>query len=117
LCPQDQRVACATGPGVRGALHLTVITSPRQARSAIAYDLNNWRRHREHLTGDAQRRAPIDPYASGVGFDGWADRPARLDLPPGYEPLPVAGARSWLLTVGWRLKHPLIRVREVPGPD
>ncbi len=99
-----------------GRYHMTVVSSPRQARAALAYVLNNWRRHREHLAGDAARRAAVDPYSSGVIFDGWADRPTRLELPASYEPLPVAGARSWLLTVGWR-QHPLVRVREVPGPD
>ena len=78
--------------------------------------LNNWRRHREHLSGDAQRRATIDPYSSAIRFDGWAERPGRFEVPASYEPLPVAGPRSWLLTVGWR-RHALIRVREVPGPD
>jgi hypothetical protein len=36
-------------------------------------------------------------------------------IPDGYDPLPVAGARTWLLTTGWR-KHPLIAFGETPGP-
>ncbi len=98
-----------------GRYHVTVVGSPRQARSAIAYVLNNWRRHHEHKAGAASRRATIDPYASGVRFDGWATPPS-IDLPASYEPLPVVAPRSWLLTVGWR-RHPLINPREVPGPD
>ena len=99
-----------------GRYHATVIASPRQCRNALAYVLNNWRRHREHLAGDAQRRAMVDPYSSGILFDGWAERAGRFDIPIGYEPLPVAGARSWLLTRGWR-RHARIGLRETPGPD
>ena len=96
--------------------HMTVVRTPRQARHALAYVINNWRRHREHLAGPKQRRAHIDPYSSGPRFDGWREPPVRLELPAGYKPLPVLQARSWLLTVGWRKHHPLIDVREVPGP-
>ncbi|HUQ08192.1 MAG TPA: transposase [Kofleriaceae bacterium] len=95
--------------------HSTIIGSPRQARNALAYVMNNWRRHREDSTGAAQRRAHIDPYSSGVLFDGWLEFEGRARVPDGYEPLPVRRARSWLLTVGWR-KHPRIGLREVPGP-
>ena len=96
--------------------HMTIVRTPRQARHAIAYVVNNWRRHREDLAGVRQRRAPIDPYSSGPSFDGWRHRPAELGLPAGYKPLLVVGARSWLLTIGWRLHYPLIGVDEMPGP-
>ena len=44
--------------GRRGKLfahrfHATPIRSPRQARNALAYVLNNWRHHREDRTSDA----------------------------------------------------------------
>lgn len=106
-----------TGRVFAGRYHATVISSPRQARAVLAYVLNNWRRHREHLAGAAARRATIDPYSSAVLFDGWADRRGRFALPPRYEPLPVAGARTWLLTTGWRAHHPPVALCEVPGPD
>ena len=96
--------------------HMTIVRTPRQARHALAYVVNNWRRHREHLAGARQRRTPVDPYSSGPTFDGWRDRPAELGLPSGYTPILVAGARSWLLTIGWRKHHPLIGVHETPGP-
>lgn len=99
-----------------GRYHATVITSPRQARHTLAYVLNNWRRHREHLGGDVQRRTTLDPYSSAPGFRGWSVAPQGSALPPAYEPLPVAGPRSWLLAIGWR-RHSLIHPREVPGPD
>lgn len=95
--------------------HATPIGTPLQARNALAYVLNNWRRHREDLEGTAQRRANVDPYSTGILFDGWKEVPGGFAVPDGYEPLLVHAPRSWLLTVGWR-KHPLIGLREVPGP-
>ena len=95
--------------------HAVQLKTPKQVRAALAYVLNNWRRHREDMAGSAQRRANVDPYSTGILFDGWRDLPARFTIPDWYTPLPVCGARSWLLTTGWR-KHPLIDVRETPGP-
>ncbi|MBL8622087.1 MAG: transposase, partial [Myxococcales bacterium] len=100
LCEADDRRALANGvralcvstarrlnaliveePGVprRGRVftdryHATTLGKPRQARHALAYVLNNWRRHREDHAGVGQRRAPLDRYASGVAFAGWAER-------------------------------------------
>ncbi len=94
--------------------HVEPLTSPRQVRHAIAYVLNNWRRHREDLAGYAQGRAAIDPYASGVLFDGWK-RKGPFIPPEGYLPLQTVYPQTWLLTVGWR-RHGPIDPREVPGP-
>src|SRR5260370_4882154 len=47
--------------------HATRIASPRQARNALAYVLNNWRRH-----GEDNGAALVDRYSSGTSFDGWA---------------------------------------------
>jgi hypothetical protein len=89
--------------------HATAITSPTQARNAIAYILNNWRRHR------ADARAPwrIDPFSSGISFHGWHERHREAPL---TEPLPVVGATCWLLTDGWKRAGP-IHLDEIPGPD
>jgi len=89
--------------------HATAITGPTQARNAIAYILNNWRRHHNDV------RAPyrIDPYSSAEQFHGW-------ETPHGYapraEPLPCVRPTSWLLTDGWTRAAP-IRTDEIPGPD
>lgn len=88
--------------------HAVELDSPRKVRNAICYVLNNWRRH-----GEDQTRAPLDAYASGIFFDGWAGR-TMFAPPEGYEPLPVMYPLTWLLGSGWR-KHALIDPRETPG--
>jgi REP element-mobilizing transposase RayT len=92
----------------RDRYHADAITTPRRARHAFAYVLNNWRRHREDHAG------AIDPYSSAIAFDGWAGQP-RFRLPRGHELLPTKTSSSWLLRQGWR-RHGLIDPRERPGP-
>ncbi|HEX5063697.1 MAG TPA: transposase [Kofleriaceae bacterium] len=93
--------------------HATQIKSPKQARHALAYVLNNWRRHDEDESCERAQLATLDPYASGLSFDGW-DSP-RFAKPVDFTPLPVSEPRTWLLGVGWK-KHGLIDPHEVPGP-
>jgi REP element-mobilizing transposase RayT len=93
-----------------GRYHRVDIKTPRQARSALAYVLNNWRRHREDVSTPGAENALVDPYSTAASFDGWRD----LDEVPNWDPLPCAEPRTWLLRVGWR-RHGLIGVREVPG--
>jgi hypothetical protein len=69
------------GPG-RGRVfadryHAVAISSIRQVRHALAYVLNNWRRHREDFAGLGPSRGPLDPFASGGRFRGGAS-PSRL---------------------------------------
>ena len=95
--------------------HAELLDTPRRARHALAYVLNNWRRHREDQAGPAQRRAAVDPYSSGICFDGWRDHPTPFAFPRGYEPLVVVPPRCWMLTTGWR-RHGAVDLQEVPGP-
>jgi REP element-mobilizing transposase RayT len=98
--------------------HETFIKNPRQARHALAYVLNNWRRHGEDRAERA-RTWLIDPFATGWAFDGWnerADTPFAWKLRETYKPIPVRMPKTWLLRTGWRM-HGLIGVREVPGPQ
>ena len=95
--------------------HATPITTPKQARAVLAYVLGNWRRHHEDERTLAARRAPVDPYSTAPGFDGWRDAPPDLGLPADYQRLPVARATTWLLTAGWRRAGGL-SVRAHPGP-
>ena len=89
--------------------HATAIRSPRQARNALAYVLNNWRHHRE----DRGTGAALDRFSSAIAFDGWIGS-TWFAVPADYTPLPVAAAETWLLTVGWR-RHAAISWLEVPA--
>jgi len=109
------------GPRRRGTVfpdryHAEIITSPTQARHALSYVMNNWRKH------DEDRRAPmaswkVDPFSSAVVFPGWVEYGDQAFLwrgPPTYEPLIVYQPRTWLLRAGWRKAGP-ISCREVPS--
>lgn len=94
--------------------HAVQIKSARQARRALAYVLNNWRRHR--LDWDDRGRllpAKLDEFSSAISFQGW--RGPRFNVPAGYVPLAVSSPRTWLLSVGWR-DFGLIDPMETPGP-
>lgn len=96
--------------------HATAITSPRQARHALSYVLNNWRRHNEDERARAAHEAVIDPYSTARQFPGWKESQLAV-LPPGFEtfdPLEVARPRTWLLQVGWT-KHGKISAFATPG--
>jgi REP element-mobilizing transposase RayT len=96
--------------------HAEIMKTPRQVRNGLAYVLRNSHKHRETLPVWA---GGVDPFSSASYFHGWKDDawqkgrpppPADPDAPGD----PVAQARSWLLTVGWR-RHGLISTTEVPG--
>jgi REP element-mobilizing transposase RayT len=93
--------------GRRGAVftdryHAGQLASPRQVRNALAYVLNNWRKHRVADGG------AFDPFSSALAFDGWSVTVR------GPSHLPVTPARTWLLTTGWR-RHRAIDPLAVPG--
>jgi REP element-mobilizing transposase RayT len=109
------------GPRRRGAVfpdryHAEIITSPRQARHALSYVMNNWRCHHE------DRKEPmsgwtIDWFSTAAMFPGWAeygDEPFLWRGPASYDPLVVYQPRTWLLRAGWR-KAGAISCHEVPG--
>ncbi len=93
--------------------HAEVISNRRQARHALAYVLNNWRKHCE----DARSGALVDRFSSGISFRGWtahADPEFRFAVPAGYEPMVVWEPRTWLLSVGWMM-YGRIDFFEVPS--
>jgi putative transposase len=92
--------------------HATQITTARQARRALAYVLNNWRRHREDWHDGRRLTAKLDPYSSAISFAGWT---STFVVPVNYVPLPVSAPRSMLLRDGWK-QHGLLDPFEVPGP-
>jgi len=94
--------------------HATQIRTPWHARHALAYVLNNWRRHRQDVASARTLAAKLDPYASGLAFAGWAQRP-RFATPAGYKPLPVSAPTTALLAFDWQ-RFGLIDLHETPGP-
>ncbi len=89
------------------------LKSPRVVRNALAYVLNNFRKHR------APGAARIDPYSSAPYFTGFSGLHGRAPcdlhpsrgypmtphgVPPPAEPehVPVVLAQTWLGKVGWR---------------
>lgn len=89
------------------------ITNPRQARNVLAYVLNNWRRHQEHLRTPAAGRSRLDPYSTAIHFTGWREPPA-MAVGADFVPLPAAEPRTWLLRFGWQ-RHGRLSAYEVPG--
>lgn len=92
--------------------HASQIRSARYARHALAYVLNNWRRHREDFANGRMLTAQLDAYSSAVSFRGWT---MTFRLPESYEPLAVSSPRTWLLREGWR-RYGAIDPQECPGP-
>ncbi len=84
--------------------HVEQLRTPRQVRNAMAYVLNNRRRHLRKLGRAQPDPTWVDPFGSGqpVGHVFRATGP-----PPCAEP------RTWLASTGWR-RHGLVRT-EVPG--
>ena len=97
--------------------HAEIITTPRQARNALCYVLNNWRKHRED-EHDFSAEWLIDPFSSAWAFGGWKERgdsPFAWKTRETYEPMLTAYPQTWLLREGWRRGGGPISVYAVPG--
>jgi REP element-mobilizing transposase RayT len=94
--------------------HATQIQTARHARHALAYVLNNWRRHRLDWANGRAVPAKLDAFSSAISFTGWA-RDERFTPPPNYDPLPVTRPRTSLLVFDWQ-SYGLIGTHETPGP-
>jgi len=111
------------GPRRRGTVfpdryHAEIITSPRQARHALAYVILNWRKHQE------DRAAPmntwkVDWFSSAAMFPDWAeysdDEGFLWRGPSTYDPLQVFFPRTWLLREGWKVHGATISCGDVPS--
>src|SRR5687767_5325628 len=96
--------------------HVRGLKTPREVRNAIAYVVQNARKHAE---ADGQRlsRYWIDPYSSGIWFDAWRSRPQVREpwmRELEREECPTRAATTWLLATGWR-RWGLLAINEVPG--
>ncbi|HKA87541.1 MAG TPA: transposase [Haliangiales bacterium] len=78
--------------------HSRPLRTPTEVRRALVYVLGNARKHLASL-GYKLSPSYMDEYSSAAWFTGWSVPPPR----PAAEP-PVAPARTWLLTTGWRDK-------------
>jgi putative transposase len=100
--------------------HQEIITTPRQARHALSYVLNNWRKHREDRAPRARTWA-VDPYSTAVLFPDWREHDEQglavmWRWPDTYDPLVVYQPRTWLLREGWKRGRPgRISFHEVPS--
>jgi REP element-mobilizing transposase RayT len=96
-----------------GRFFSRALTTPRSVKTALAYVLNNFRKHR--VAGLAQ----IDPYSSAPYFNGFRELHGRAPLelpataslphaPRGLSPprtpreFPVTRAKTWLARTGWQ---------------
>ena len=98
--------------------HQEIIKTPRQARHALAYVLNNWRKHREDR-GERAGAWLVDPFSTGVLFSGWKElegHDVMWKWRDTYDPMIVWLPKTWLLSEGWR-KYGLIGAREVPSAN
>jgi putative transposase len=79
------------------------LTTPRAVRHALVYVLMNCKKH-------LRRTGPeLDPCSSAGWFTGWRTPMAAAAVGPP----PVARARTWLASIGWR-RHGLIEAAERP---
>jgi REP element-mobilizing transposase RayT len=105
-----------TGAVFPDRYHARILKTPTEARRAICYVVNNWRKHGEDRA-PLLRDFPVDPFSSAISFTGWRELENRTYLwqpPPNYEPLRVRRPRTWLLAAGW-LRVGGISVHDVPG--
>jgi REP-associated tyrosine transposase len=95
------RVWDRRGSVFSGRYHARPLRTPREVRRALVYVLTNARHHGSGLAG-------IDPFSSGLWFDGWRQNPAAGSSSPCVQ------ANTWLLQEGWR-RHGPIGVEESPS--
>jgi REP element-mobilizing transposase RayT len=86
--------------------HARALPTPTEVRRAIAYVLNN---HRKHEGAPANS---VDPLSSARWFPRWRDR-----LPAAKGSAPVPHTETWLMKWGWLERAGgLLRLEEGPAP-
>ena len=104
------------GPVFPDRYHPVVISSPTQARHALSYVINNWRKHQEDRSA-ITRGWDFDWFSSAPLFGDWKDHGGKTVLlghPPRYDALLVHPPKTWLLIAGWKISGP-ISYRAVPS--
>jgi REP element-mobilizing transposase RayT len=90
--------------------HDRILKSPREVRNVLRYVLANGRKHAAEGREVAVPGA-IDTFTSTPWFDGFREAIVVRGLPSTARP--VADARTWMLTIGWR-RHGLLSVHDLP---
>jgi REP element-mobilizing transposase RayT len=91
--------------------HLHLLATPREVHHALAYVLNNSRRH-AHQQGFALAKDFVDPISSAFTFDGWANFPREPNT-YGFTPPNLPRPNTWLMKKGWK-KHGLLSIQRIP---
>jgi hypothetical protein len=107
------RIGQRTGRVFADRYHVRMLATPKEVRNALRYVLLNARRHAKAAGAKLGRLVRFDPASSARWFDGWR-RDVEVESAPTDAPAPVARARTWLLTMGWR-RHGLLDPADIPG--
>ncbi|HET9959305.1 MAG TPA: hypothetical protein VFQ61_32670 [Polyangiaceae bacterium] len=114
IAKQVNRVLGRRGQLMSERHHEQPLRCPRAVRHALCYVLANFRKHATHegLGGE-----PLDICSSARYFGGFLELNSTTSRetsgPRRARGAPVASARTWLLSVGWK-KHGLISIHEGP---
>ncbi len=92
--------------------HARQLRTPQEMRNALAYVLNNWRRHGE----DRSSKRRFDPYSTGAYANVWNIDEQRIRVTATSRLLPISFPKSWMLRIGWR-RHGRLDPLERPGPS
>ena len=112
------RLLSRTGKVWAGRFFSRELCSPRVVRNALAYVLNNFKKHR------AAGAALIDPYSSAPYFNGFRElrgsapcelrtnrmlplAPRGVAPPEESQEIPIVAAKTWLSGKGWRRAGPI----------
>jgi putative transposase len=118
LAKRLNRLFARSGAVFADRFHARSLKTPLEVRRALAYVLNNYRKHAE-ARGPRLPLAFVDPCSSALWFDGWD--PEWTYAPPDpratRDPCPslsrgVVAARAFLLRRAWR-RHGLVRPFDV----
>jgi REP element-mobilizing transposase RayT len=85
----------STGKVFADRYHSRPLKTPTEVRNTLIYVLQNALHHGIAVLGG------MDPFSSASSFDGW-ERRCPAALAAALRHCPLARARSWLMTLGWR---------------
>jgi hypothetical protein len=93
--------------------HAHILRTPKEVHRALAYVLNNWRKHAAQH-GRRYAKTLIDLLSSAASFTGWRKEPRCGEEDRRRALETTAAPRTWLLREGWRTWG-LIDPGAIPG--